>query len=147
MEKIKIREMKKTDIKQVKSLVRFLMVSENADNVEKNVRNIISNRIQPSLKSKNSKTFIAETTNKEIIGFLLIELRYKVKAVIAFLAVKPKYQKLKIGSSLMREAEKYAKNKKINILETVISKENKISQKFHKNNDFELFGYTLRKKI
>jgi len=147
MKKIKIREMKKADMKQIKALVRFLMISENAGNVEKNVKNIIDNRVQPSVKSRNSKTFIAETTNEEIVGFLLVELRYGIKAVIAFLAIKPNYQKLGIGSSLIREAEKYAKNKKINILETVISKENKISQKFHKNNSFELFGYTLRKSI
>lgn len=145
-ENILIRQAIKSDLKNIKPLVKFFLKVEKTGNIIKETDLLIKKRIKPALSSSNAKVFVAEV-NKKIIAFLSVEFRHGLVAYLAYLAVDPKYQKFGIGSQLVKHASNYSKKIGIKILQTLAHKDNKGSKKFHEKLGFKFFGYTLRKKI
>ncbi len=148
LNKIKIREAEfnDSDIEAIRDLVFYLMQVEEVEDIDWNVNKIINDRVLPSLKTENSKTFVAEINDK-IVGFLLIEIKRDLVLSLVYISVYPEYQRKGIGKKLLEKAEEYARTKNIHILEVLIYKDSHSSRKFHEKNGFSLFGYNLRKKI
>lgn len=146
--KIIIREIANNpkDLEEVRSLICYLMKSEKTDDVDGDTEKIMRDRIIQGFDADIGKTFVAEYAGK-IIGVLLIELRHRLVAAIAYSAVYPEYQRQGIGTILVEKAAEFAKSKGIKIMSVLIDKDNKNSRAFHEKNGFKLFGYSLRKEI
>ncbi len=105
------------------------------------------------VRSKNSTALIA-TDNKEIIGYLLIEIGkeipiYKHKKIghIYDLYVIPKYRAQKVSSKLKKEAFKWLKEKKIKFASIPLFTDNKKARSIYKKWGFTEYKLEMRKKI
>lgn len=145
--KHKIRGAEAKDIEAIRGLIKYLMKIEGVEDVDKNVKKIVDDRILPSLNSEEAKTLVAEDPHGKIIGLLLVEIKRGLALSLAYIVIYSENQRQGVGKKLLEKAEEYAKSKNIHVLEGLVHKDNQKSRDFHEKNGFKLFGYNLRKEI
>lgn len=144
---IKIRQAKRSDIKGVESLTKYLMKIEEVDDINKQTQLILHHRILPTFKKKTDNKVIVAEINKKIVGYVLVERLNKLAASMVYIVVGLEFQKMGVGKKLIKGAENYLKKKKIKIIQVTVHKDNKKSKKFHEKIGFDFFGFIMRRKI
>jgi ribosomal protein S18 acetylase RimI-like enzyme len=147
LKNIKIRQAAKSDIKNIKSLTRYLMKIEEVDDINKQTQLIINQRILPTFNKKSDNKVIIAEIDKKVAGYVLVEMLNKLAASMVYIVVGPEFQKMGIGRKLIKGAEDYLKKKKIKILQATVHKDNEKSKKFHEKMGFVFFGFVMRKRI
>ncbi len=93
------------------------------------------------LGAANSKTFVAETGTKEIVGFITVQLyrgRPAYQARIITIDVSPDLRQQGIGAALMLVAEDYLRGQMVGRVRLEVSVENAAAQEFYRR-----FGYAV----
>ena len=150
-EKVKIRKVRKEDLKQYLGLVR-------KSNIE--YSNIIGEKIKTNDKqikksfdetlSSNKKLLLIAEKNKEIFGYLtasFIISDYQRTGYIDYFFVSKKERRKGIGELLIKEFINYSKKRKIKKIRLSVNLKNKLAIKFYKHLDFEIKHYELEKRI
>ena len=82
--------------------------------------------------------FIVAEQNHKIIGFLIgIKLKTN-KTKILMISVEPRYQRQKIGESLLNEFIKITTKENIEVIELEVRTDNKKAIKFYEKNGFKI---------
>lgn len=88
-----------------------------------------------------------------IVGFIHVEkdetppfpsvAPHKFASIIDFF-VKPQYRKRGMGKALLESAKEWARERRLDYIELLALKENKIGQKFYERENFEISSHTMR---
>lgn len=146
-EKVKIRKVKKEDLKQYLGLVR-------KSNIE--YSNIIGEKIKTNDKqieksfdetlSSNKKILLIAKKNKEIFGYLtasFIISDYQRTGYIDYFFVSKKERTKGIGKLLIKEFINYSKKRKIKKIRLAVNLKNKPAIKFYKHLNFKTTSYEM----
>lgn len=156
---IKIRRAKENDYETVNSLyhVSYDSYHKNLPEVYKPIPKTCITRgdFLNILESKDDRMFIAELDNK-IAGLLYTFVDdYKESGYtkgyhrleIAEISVFPKCSHLGVGTMLIKEAERWAAEKKITDLSVLVYNFNKNAIKFYEANGYAPYSIKMEKKI
>lgn len=146
-EKVKIRKVRKEDLKQYLGLVR-------KSNIE--YSNIIGEKIKTNDKqieksfdealSSSKKLLLIAEKNKEIFGYLtasFIISDYQRTGYIDYFFVSKKERRKGIGKLLIKEFINYSKKRKIKKIRLSANLKNKSAIKFYKHLNFKTTSYEM----
>ncbi len=139
-----IRDYCKNDITDACDLMKNSLGYEVASDV-------LSNRIEQMQNHGEYKILVAEESGN-VIGFiglhlgLAFEISGKVMRIIA-LAVKPGCQGKGIGTKLVAESEKFAKENGVTVISVNSGLTRELAHKFYEKQSFSRKGYSFTKQI
>ncbi|MFH1285912.1 MAG: GNAT family N-acetyltransferase [Candidatus Micrarchaeota archaeon] len=155
--KIKIRRALTKDLPSILSMWRALMRFHKTLFPEhfKTKRDALARYktfLKKRLKAKNAAVFVAEA-NGQIIGHIMVS-RNKLppvysarEAYVDELFVKPNYRGKGVATALLQQAQKWAKEKKYNVIAISVNIKNTRAKKLYENFRFKPFNLALKKKI
>lgn len=156
---IKIRNATKDDYKIVNSLyyqTYSLYHKELPKSYKKTPRTVLSLDSFIELLKDENLLFIVVENKKKVLGFLHADIEtYKSDEIVRGyrrvfvyeLSVLDKYQNQGIGSLLLKEAEKWAKERNISDLSVLAYAFSKNAVSFYEKNGFTQYSIQLDKKI
>ncbi len=139
-----VRDYCKSDIADVCDLMKTSLGYDIAPDV-------LSNRIEQMQNDGDYKILVAED-NESILGFiglhlgLAFEISGKVIRIIA-LAVKPDCQGKGIGTKLVTESAKFAKENGVTVIGVNSGLKRELAHKFYEKQGFSRKGYSFTKVI
>ena len=90
--------------------------------------------------------FVCEINNR-VVGYIYCEAFHKNKGVIVNLFVEKEYRGLKIGTTLMRLATNWLKERGVKIIEVNVLANNTSAKKLYNSFGFDDFKETLRVEV
>lgn len=142
-EDVEIRNLSREDIKDIVRLNRELGYTCNLEDARK--------RMDIIIEDKNYKTLVAEINNR-VIGYIglckMHAYEYDGDYIrIVSLIVCSNYRNRGIGTKLISEAERYAKEKGAIAITLNSGINRKEAHEFYKNNNYKIKGYGFAKKL
>jgi len=158
-EKIIIRKAEEADYEAVNHLY-YLSYSLYHENIPEAYKEIPTTVLKKGdflniLQDDRTSMFVAEAEGK-VIGHIYAmtetfdedEIAPACERVeIAEISIEPAYARMGIGTRLMEKAEKWAKEKKITNLETLVYDFNKDAISFYESNGYKPYSIKMQKKI
>ncbi|MCE4626309.1 MAG: GNAT family N-acetyltransferase [Desulfurococcales archaeon] len=150
MSSIYVREAVENDIETISELVaRLKMLNEELDphfKAVSNINEIAREYVEKAIQDENTKILVAvDMATADIAGIIILRVEDRVfyeprkKAVITDFYVKAKYRRKRLGSILLDEAIKVAKEMGAGIITAVYPAGNSIADSFYKKAGFKDF--------
>jgi len=143
MEKLRIRQAKNSDFKEIFPLLKQLWEKKRLD--KKLLRKIFINNLKGEIVY-----FIAEMENK-IVGICSMQIRrnflHNKVGLIDELVISKEIRHHGVGSELLVHVTKFAKNKKCKYVELYSGFKRKNAHKFYLHKHFDKTAYYFSKKL
>lgn len=140
------RSAEEKDLSELDNLLMKLVEDEKINYDKYLEHGIINNHYERILKMNCCQIFVCEINNR-VVGYIYCEAFHKNKGVIVNLFVEKEYRGLKIGTTLMRLATNWLKEREVKIIEVNVLANNTSAKKLYNSFGFDDFKETLRVEV